>query len=168
MVTAIVPSVTKPTQAQVVLVASRALVAVAAKSLAQIEDVVTAMQWRVLVVVSRQRQLALNELAGTLGVHPSTGTRLCDQLVAKNLLSRRDDPADRRFLVLSLTAAGEELVRRVNRERETDIDAILSRLPVRTRKTLVAALNDFAEAAGELTVDPFWDLASSQTKADVS
>ena len=88
------------TDAQAVLLASRALVAVAAKSLAQIENVITAMQWRVLVVISRQRGLALNELAAALGVHPSTGTRLCDQLIAKRMLSRRADPMDRRYVVL--------------------------------------------------------------------
>lgn len=162
------PNVTKPTQAQVVLLASRALVAVAAKSLAQVEDLVSAMQWRVLVVVSRQRQLALNELATTLGVHPSTGTRLCDQLVAKRLLSRHDDPSDRRFLVLALTPAGEELVARVNREREADIETILRRLPAKRRQMLVTALNDFADAAGELSVDPLWDLADGRADAGIS
>lgn len=160
--------VTKPTQAQIVLFASRALVAVAAKSLAQVEDLVTAMQWRVLVIVSRQPNLALNELADALGVHASTGTRLCDQLVAKRLLSRRDDPLDRRFLVLTLTAAGKEIVDRVNREREADIEAILGRLSDTTRNTLVEALNDFAAAAGEMKVDPLWDLTGGRTSIEVT
>ena len=164
--TTMVPDMTALTEARVVLLASRALVAVAAKSLAQVEQLVTAMQWRVLVVVSRQRQLALNELAATLGVHPSTGTRLCDQLVAKHLLARHDDPSDRRFLVLTLTPAGEQLVDRVNRERERDIESILGRLDHATRQQLVAALNDFAEAAGELTVDPLWDLAGRPANAE--
>jgi DNA-binding MarR family transcriptional regulator len=153
--------VAKPKDTKAVLLASRALVAIAAKSLAQVEDLVTAMQWRVMVVVSRQGELALHELATALGVHPSTGTRLCDQLVAKGLLTRHDHPADRRYLVLSLTPAGKGLVDRVTQERQRDIGVILDRLLPATRKQLVKALSDFAEAAGELTVDPQWDLVQS-------
>ena len=156
---------TRPrTDAQAVLAASRALVAVAAKSLAQVEQLVTAMQWRVLVVVSRRGHLALNELAAALGVHPSTGTRLCDQLVAKGMLSRHDHPADRRYLILKLTDSGTRLVEQVNDDRQRDIEAILDRLPLAARRRLVKALEEFAEAAGELAVDPLWDLANSPTE----
>jgi hypothetical protein len=42
----------QPDDIEVVLRASRALVGVAARSLAPVEDVVSAMQWRLLVVVS--------------------------------------------------------------------------------------------------------------------
>ncbi len=144
-----------------VLLASRALVAVAAKSLAQVEQIVTVPQWRLIVVVSREGQLALHELAAALGVHPSTGTRMCDQLVAKGLLSREDHPIDRRFLILKLTPAGQELVDKVNSDRQREIESILDRLPAAGRKRLVSALADFAEAAGEFTVDPLWDLSGT-------
>ena len=155
---------TRPrSDALAVLAASRALVAVAAKSLAQVEQLVTAMQWRVLVVVSRQGHLALHELASALGVHPSTGTRLCDQLVAKGLLSRHDHPADRRYLILKLTDSGMRLVKQVNDDRQRDIEAILERLPPAARRRLVKALEEFAEAAGELAADPLWDLAHFPT-----
>ncbi len=150
--------------AQAVLFASRALVAVAAKSLAQVEQVITVPQWRVLVVVAREGQLALHELAAALGVHPSTGTRMCDQLVAKGMLSRHDHPVDRRFLVLQLTSAGQELVDRVNHDRQREIETILDRLPAPARQRLVEALGDFAAAAGEFTVDPRWDLAGGFTE----
>ncbi len=145
--------------AQQVLLASRALVGIAARSLAQFEDQVTAMQWRVLVVVSRSDQLAVHELATALAVHPSTATRLCDQLVGKGLLARHDHPADRRYLILTLTNAGQGIVDQVNADRTRDIEKILDRLPEGFRVTLVQALTLFADAAGEITVDPLWDLA---------
>ncbi len=153
---------TSGTDAQAVLFASRALVAVAARSLAQVEGVVTVPQWRLMVVVSREGQLALHELAAALGVHPSTGTRMCDQLVAKGLLSRHDHPADRRFLVLKLTPSGKALVDQVNSDRQREIETILDRLPQASRKRLVAALGEFAEAAGEFAVDPQWDLSHAR------
>jgi DNA-binding MarR family transcriptional regulator len=147
--------------AQAVLYASRALVAVAAKSLAQVEHIVSVPQWRLMVVVSREGQLSLHELATALGVHPSTGTRMCDQLVAKGLLTRHDHPADRRFLILRLTRDGQDLVDQVSADREREIESILDRLPGPARKKLVAAFAEFAEAAGEFTVDPQWDMSST-------
>lgn len=156
---AVDPQQTPASDAQRVLLASRALVGIAARSLAQFEDQLSAMQWRVLVVVSRSEQLAVHELATALVVHPSTATRLCDQLVGKGLLARQDHPADRRYLILTLTEAGQRIVDQVNADRTRDIEAILDRVPEGFRVTLVEALTLFAEAAGEITVDPLWDLA---------
>lgn len=157
-----------PADAQAVLLASRALVGVAAQSLAQIEDVVTAMQWRVLVLVSRKPELSLQDLASALGVHPSTGTRLCDQLVAKQLVSRREQPTDRRYLILELTVDGQRIVDKVNADRLRHIENILSRMPESNRAILVTAMNDFAEAAGELIVDPLWDLTTESAPSRLS
>ena len=152
--------------ADAVLLASRALVGVAARSLAQVENLVSAMQWRVLVVVAGRPQLSLQEMATRLDVHPSTGTRLCDQLVAKGLIARQEHPVDRRFLVLSLTPQGQLLVSKVTDDRRRSIEAILAGMPEATRRRLVRALRDFAAAAGEIVVDPLWDLVVSSS--DVS
>jgi DNA-binding MarR family transcriptional regulator len=144
---------------EAVLLASRALVGVAAKSLAQVENVVSAMQWRVLVLVAGRPELTLQDLASKLGVHPSTGTRLCDQLVTKRLITRREHPTDRRFLVLNLTAKGRLLVKKVSDDRRQHIEEILADMPEATRGLLVRVLSDFAAAAGEVVIDPLWDLA---------
>jgi DNA-binding MarR family transcriptional regulator len=148
-----------PDDVDVVLRASRALVGVAARSLAPVEDVVTAMQWRLLVVVSGHGQAASHEVAASLGVHPSTATRLCDRLVEQGLLSRQDNPEDRRYLTLTLTSQGKRLVKRVTATRRADIQQILDRLSGPSRRRLVSGLLDFATAAGEMEVDPVWDLA---------
>lgn len=73
-----------------------------------------------------------------------------DRLVASGLLSRRDDPADRRNLVLELTADGRQLVNGVNRDRRLAITAVLAAMPSSSRDMLAAALTDFAEAGGEI------------------
>ena len=68
-----------PTVTDAVLRASRALVGVAARSLAEVEDDVTLPQFRALVVLAAgERQLG--ELAEALDVHPSSATRLCTRL----------------------------------------------------------------------------------------
>ena len=66
-----------------VLAASRALVAVAARSLAEAGDEVTLPQYRALVVLAAQGPRGTAELAAALAVNPSTATRMCDRLVRK-------------------------------------------------------------------------------------
>src|SRR5947209_15436601 len=64
-----------------VLGASRALVAVAARSLGDLAEDVTLAQYRVLVELAARGPQRVAELAGVLGVERSTATRMCDRLV---------------------------------------------------------------------------------------
>ena len=112
-----------------VLAASRVLIGVAARSLAAVEDTVTLTQVRALVIIASRGPLHLAALAEDMGVHPSNATRACDRLVAAGLLDRRDNPADRRHLLLTLTDAGRELVDGVMDRRRAAIGQILHRMP---------------------------------------
>ena len=132
-----------------VMDASRALVAVAARSLAGVADDVTLPQYRALVVLATEGSQSLSELATALGVHTSTATRMCDRLVRKRLVRRRQSSEDRRAVVLELTATGRDLVDEVTDRRRTEIVRIVARVPRDARETLVSALSQFAKAEGE-------------------
>src|SRR5207342_1599050 len=95
---------------EAVLAASRVLVGVAAQSLAEVEDVISVPQLRTLMILATRGPLHLTALAYDMGVHPSNATRACDRLVAAGLLDRRDNPTDRRHLLLDLTPAGRALI----------------------------------------------------------
>lgn len=133
-----------------VLGASRALVAVAARSLATVAEDVTLPQYRALVELAARGPLRLAELADTLAVDRSSATRMADRLVRKGLVERERVPEDRRSIRLSLTPAGAELVAEVSRRRRSEIAAILTRLPSAHRSAVVGALRAFADAAGEV------------------
>src|ERR1700758_4144484 len=96
-----------------VLAASRALVAVAARSLAAAGDEVTLPQYRALVVLAANGPQGTAELAAALAVTPSTATRMCDRLVRKGLVRRHRQAGDRRSVRITLTAAGRGLVAEV-------------------------------------------------------
>jgi DNA-binding MarR family transcriptional regulator len=128
--------------------ASRALVAVAARSLADVEQV-TLPQYRALVVLSRPSPCTPSDLAEALGVHPSTVTRLCDRLVGKGLVRRVAGVADRRETTVALTAAGRRLIARVTDIRRRDIEAVVARMKPADARRAVAVLAAFADAAGE-------------------
>lgn len=132
-----------------VLTASRVLVSVSARSLAGVEDIVTVTQFRTLVVLDAHGELNLNGLAGLLDVSPSTALRMIDRLLVVELVTRRDNPGNRREVLLGLTKQGRRLVAKVTTTRRSEITKIVTAMPTAQRSELVAALRAFAEAAGE-------------------
>jgi DNA-binding MarR family transcriptional regulator len=140
-----------------VLVASRALVGVAARSLAETEDTVTLVQYRALVLLAARGETNVGALAEALAVHQSTATRLCDRLVKRGLVERRSPPQSRREVVVSLTRAGHALLRSVTDKRRGEIDDIMARLPAKQRAAVGDAFLLFADAAGEAP-DDAWKL----------
>jgi DNA-binding MarR family transcriptional regulator len=133
-----------------VLGASRALVAVAARSLATVAEDVTLAQYRVLIELASRGPLRVADLADALAVDRSTATRMCDRLVRKRLVARRRTSDDRRVVRISLTAAGAELVAEVRRRRRAEIQGIVKRMPRSHRSLVVEALQAFSRAAGEV------------------
>lgn len=145
-------------QVDAVMLAARVLVAITAQSVAALEQQVSLPQLRVLVMVASGGPLNLNAVARGLGVHPSNATRACDRLVAAGLLHRGEDAADRRNLVLELTADGRQLVQTVTRHRRSAIEDILGRMSGKHRRELVPVLQAFAQAAGDLPGSGVWTL----------
>lgn len=128
------------------MAASRALVGVAARSLASV-DAVTLPQFRALVLLASPDRTTVSELAAALGVHPTTATRLCDRLVRKRLVRRSQAAHDRRETELHLTAAGRRLVERVTERRRRDLATIAGRMTPTDAEAAVEALLAFARAA---------------------
>jgi DNA-binding MarR family transcriptional regulator len=138
-----------------VLVASRALVAVASRSIAAVDDDVTLPQFRALVVLD-QADLGLNvgSLAVELRIQPSTATRLCDRLVRKGLAQRKINPANRREVTIALTTLGQALVHEVTQRRRKEIASIVAKVPAAQRVAIIDALTAFRVAAGEDELGP--------------
>ena len=146
---------------EAVLAASRVLVAVAARSLAAVDEEVTLPQYRTLVVLTSRGPQRLNTLAEALSVSPSTATRMCDRLVRKRLLTRRVDPGDRRLVRLAVSAAGRRLVEQVTEGRRVEVARILEALSPDEQRSVTMALHRLATAAGELPERDWtvgWDL----------
>lgn len=133
-----------------VLRASRALVGVAARSLAGLEGEVTLAQYRMLVLVCSRGPQRLADMAHALGVSPSTATRMSDRLVGKRLARRQRMSIDRRSVRVGATAAGRDLVGEVTRRRRAEIARIVATMRPESAELLIAALRSFAEAAGEV------------------
>ena len=68
----------------------------------------TMAQAKLLYVVTASGDLSMSEIASRLGVTISTASGAVDHLVSVGLLSRVDDPANRRQVVVSVTPFGLE------------------------------------------------------------
>jgi DNA-binding MarR family transcriptional regulator len=147
---------TRQNDVAVLMDLSRALVGLAVRSMGAVDGVVTLPQFRALAVLDRLGPCSAGELAEAVGLHVSTITRLCDRLVAADLISREVRPDDRRQVELDITPAGTSLVNKVRTERERELAAALRRLTATQRSCL-------REAAG-----PLADTLDDQTPGGVS
>jgi len=131
------------------LTASRLLVAIAARSLAAVEDTLTLPQYRLLVVLDSQGPSSLAGLAERLEVNPSTALRMIERLAQAGMVEKITNPATRREVVVRLTGAGWQTVRQVTEARRRELARIVETMPAAQREHLVAALTAFTEAGGE-------------------
>ena len=131
------------------LTASRLLVAVSARSIAEVDETITIPQFRTLVILSTRGPINLATLAGLLDVQPSTTGRMVERLVTAGLIDRRPHPDSRRELVAELTSRGRKFVQAVTAHRREEIARIVRDMPQRERRGLVRALTAFTAAGGE-------------------
>jgi DNA-binding MarR family transcriptional regulator len=144
-----------------VLSASRVLVAIAARSLADAGEEVTLTQYRSLVVLASRGPQSMAALAESVAVTPATASRMCDRLVKKGLVRRRSDRHDRRQVRLALTETGRRLVDAVSSRRRLEIAELLGGIPPETQQSVVAALSQLAQSAGEVPEQSWstgWDM----------
>ncbi|MGC9960271.1 MAG: MarR family transcriptional regulator [Acidimicrobiales bacterium] len=144
-----------------VLSASRVLVAVAARSLSDVGEEVTLTQYRTLVVLASRGPQNLAGLAEAVGVTPATATRMCDRLVRKGLIRRREERGDRRLLRVVLSEKGRGLVDTVTDRRRREIERMMSEIPPEEQVVLIQALGRLSAAAGEVPEQDWttgWDL----------
>ena len=144
-----------------VLTASRVLVAMAARSLADAGEEVTLTQYRSLVVLASRGPQGVASLAEALAVTAPTASRLVERLVRKGLVRRRADRQDRRQVRVGLTGAGRDLVRLVTERRREEIAVLLASIPPDVLEPMATGLRHLAAAAGEVPEQEWstgWDL----------
>lgn len=130
-----------------VLAANRVFVAVAAGALAGLSPQVTLPQFRALVLLEMHDAMTLSDLADALGVVPSTATRMCDRLIAKELVDRVTDDTNRRQISLTLTGEGRALIAQSTRRRTREVARLLRAIPAESQDELAHALGLLVQAA---------------------
>lgn len=132
------------------MAAANVMLRVAARSVLEVEDLVTTPQLRVLMLIETSGSQSLTDVAAELAVHPSNATRTCDRLVRAGYITRAEDPDDRRYARLDLTPRGRELIEHVLQQRRRAMAEVLERLSGPERDAVARGLRAFAHAAGDL------------------
>lgn len=119
-----------------------------------LEIAITMPQAKVLYLLGVSGDLHMSELVTRLGVSLSTVSGLVDRVVEAGLAVRREDPADRRQVVVGLTPTGAEFVDRFRDLNAREMRALLQLLDDAELDSVRRALVALAGAADRLADAP--------------
>jgi DNA-binding MarR family transcriptional regulator len=100
----------------------------------------TRAQLRVLMLLHQDGPAAVGQVASHLGVTLPSVTATVDRLVSQGLVTRQDDPNDRRRVINQLTPAGTALVERLQEGKRARLVAALERLSKEDLRELARTL----------------------------
>jgi DNA-binding MarR family transcriptional regulator len=107
----------------------------------------TMSQAKVLYLVQAEPSIRMAELSARLGVSLSTISGVVDRLVDQGMLTRSDDPADRRQVVIRATSAGVEHLDRLRELNAGQLRLLLARVDADDLPAIEHALDILAAAA---------------------
>lgn len=88
----------------------------------------TILQLKAMFALYAVERMTMRRLAGMLGTSVTAITGIVDRLVQHGLVSREEDPADRRLVIARLTEAGRRELERLQEIKRERFSHILSRL----------------------------------------
>jgi DNA-binding MarR family transcriptional regulator len=98
-----------------------------------------------LAVVEARAGCSMSDLARRLDLPSPLATRVADELVARGLVEREDDPGDRRRVLLRVTPAGRTALRTVHEESEELLSTVLRRMREEDTQALLTGLRAFLQ-----------------------
>jgi DNA-binding MarR family transcriptional regulator len=107
----------------------------------------TISQLKSLFFIESESGTNFRKLAAALGVTPPDVTRIVDRLVEQGLVSRRENPEDRRMLLLQTTKKGKALLASLRDSRTAHLSHILARLSTEELTTIAQGLTALVRAA---------------------
>ena len=118
----------------------------------------TRAQLRILVRLQQDGPAAVGHLASQLGVTLPSITATIDRLVQQGMVSREDDPSDRRRVINRVTPEGAALIDRLQEGKKARLVSALGNLTPDDLEALHRSLANLEQALGEL---PPWSDAAT-------
>jgi DNA-binding MarR family transcriptional regulator len=115
---------------------------------------VTPVQYAALHQVGIAPGIDQRTLARSIGLDTSTIAGVIDRLEARGLMQRSASPEDRRVRLLSLTRAGQDLLKAIEPDMLKAQERILAPLPARERSEFMRMLRALVTANNELSRAP--------------
>jgi DNA-binding MarR family transcriptional regulator len=104
----------------------------------------TTAQGQMLVEIERSQPLNIVTLTNLLGLDKSTVSQTLAQLQRLQWIELKENPADRRYKIVALTAGGQERVDLIEREFDQQLTALLADLSEQERNAIAFGVGSFA------------------------
>jgi DNA-binding MarR family transcriptional regulator len=109
----------------------------------------TMTQFRALLFIRARQPLSVSQLGAALQMRLGAASALVTRLARFDLVSRRENPADRRQTLVSLTPAGEAMLDRVEADAIARTRRVLSRISPRGRAAWLVVAEEAVRAFAE-------------------
>ena len=106
----------------------------------------TREQLRIMFLLSFKGRSSPGDAAASFGVPRANVTSIIDRLVEKGLISRQENPDDRRSYILSLTEEGRSQMERLRQIGAARIEGVLQGMPVDALVSLRTGLEALIKA----------------------
>jgi DNA-binding MarR family transcriptional regulator len=133
----------------------------------------TFAQARALIILAVRKELTVSQVAKLLGVGNPTASILIQQLVERGLVTRTEDPNDRRQTVIRLSDRGAEIGVGRRKEREKQWQRWLSHLSeddlgalARGLSAIVEVIKKESEKETQQAIQPYAGPESPSTRAN--
>jgi DNA-binding MarR family transcriptional regulator len=130
---------------------------------------VTMPQAKLLYLLGAAGELHMSDLLARLGTSPATVSGLVDRLVDHGLATRRDDPTDRRQVLVGLTPAGFDFLdrfRELNARQLRELIAVVDDEGLGHVRAALDALNAAAERLAPVTAPSATPRTGAATRKD--
>jgi DNA-binding MarR family transcriptional regulator len=107
----------------------------------------TIPQLKSLFLIAREGSMNTKSLAKELGVTSPNVTGIIDRLVKQGLVSRQENPEDRRMLEIRVTDKGEAILASLREEMISSMSGLLARMSTEELSSVARALASLARAA---------------------
>ncbi|SNB65594.1 transcriptional regulator, MarR family [Arboricoccus pini] len=114
-----------------------------------------AQAWPLVLLHRAGSSLRVQNLAEELGLDASSLVRHLDQLVRSGLITREEDPLDRRAKRLALTIEGEQLAERINAAVNAFRDRIMEGITTEQLEATLDILRSLERRVLDPSSDPF-------------
>lgn len=115
---------------------------------------ITVMQSHVLYELTKRSNISLNDLSDGLKVDTGSLSRQINNLVDLGYVNRTPDPRDRRYVVLSLSEAGQAKAEEISTLMAADVRDMFNRIPEEKHEQVLESLKLLSDAMAGAPAEP--------------
>lgn len=106
----------------------------------------TYAQCHTIIEIAKAGVITLNDLANILKINKSATSRTVDELLNKGMVTRRQDPDDRRYVKIQLTTEGKKMYAHIEATSHERFALVLNEVPETERQSAIHGIRLISDA----------------------